>query len=47
MNNYIVTMEIIANIEAFDLDDAKDYIEDIFGIDEEVESIKIISIKEK
>ncbi len=47
MNKYTVKLEIVAKVEAFDEDDARDYIEDIFGIDDEVESIKIISIKEK
>jgi len=47
MNKYIVKLEVTAEIEAFDSDDAKDYITDIFGIDDEIKSIKIINIKEK
>lgn len=47
MNNYTVKLEVTAEIEAFDEDDAKDYIGDIFGIDEEIKNVKIISVKEK
>ena len=47
MNKYTIKLEVVAEIEAFDLDDAKDYITDIFGIDDEIRSIKITSIKEK
>lgn len=47
MNKYTVKLEVIAEIEAFDEDDAKDYIADIFGIDDEIKSIKIVSVKEK
>lgn len=47
MNKYTVKIEVVAEIEAFDSDDAKDYISDIFGTDDEIKSIKIINIKEK
>lgn len=47
MNKYTVKLEVTAEVEAFDEDDAKDYITDIFGIDDEIKSIKIASIKEK
>lgn len=47
MNKYIVKLEVVAEVEAFDEDDAKDYINDIFGTDDEIKSIKITSIKEK
>lgn len=47
MNKYSVKLEVVAEIEAFDADDAKDYITDIFGTDDEIKSIKIINIKEK
>lgn len=47
MNKYSVKLEILVEVEAFDEDDAKDYINDIFGTDDEVKSIKIISLKEK
>ena len=47
MNKYSIKLEINAEIEAFDEDDARDYVSDIFGIDDEIKSIKIVNIKEK
>ena len=47
MNTYKVKLQVEAEIQAFNEDDAADYINDIFGTDEEVKSIKISSIKEK
>lgn len=47
MKKYKISLEIEAEIDAFDEDDAKDYIGDIFGVDEEIKSIKISSIREK
>lgn len=47
MNKYSVKLEVLIEVEAFDENDAKDYVSDIFGTDDEVKSIKIISLKEK
>jgi hypothetical protein len=47
MNTYSVKIEINAEIEAFSEEDAADYINDIFGVDDEVKSVKVINIKEK
>lgn len=47
MNKYSVKLEILAEVEAFDEDDARDYINDIFGTDDEIKSIKIVNLKEK
>lgn len=47
MNVYKVKLDIEAEIEAFDENDARDYIGDIFTADEEIKSVKINSIKEK
>jgi len=47
MNKYSVKLEVLVEVEAFDEGDARDYINDIFGTDDEVKSIKIISLKEK
>jgi len=47
MNKYSVKLEVSAEVEAFDEDDARDYLNDIFGTDDEIKSIKIISLKEK
>ena len=47
MNTYRVKIEIDAEVEAFSEEDAVDYINDIFGIDDEVRSVKVVSVKEK
>lgn len=47
MNKYSVKLEILAEVEAFDENDAREYITDIFGTDDEVKSIKIVNLKEK
>jgi hypothetical protein len=47
MNKYSVKLEVLAEVDAFDEDDAKDYINDIFGTDDEIKLIKIVSIKTK
>lgn len=47
MKKYSVKLEILAEVEAFDEDDVRDYINDIFGTDDEIKSIKIVSLKEK
>jgi hypothetical protein len=47
MKNYKVKLEIEAEVEAFDQDDALDYANDIFGVDDEIKSVKVISVKEK
>ena len=47
MNTYKVKIELEAEIRAFSQDDADDYIKDIFGVDQEIKSVKLISIKEK
>ena len=47
MNTYSVKLEVNAEVQAFSEEDATDYINDIFGVDEEVKNIKVISVKEK
>jgi len=47
MKKYRVTLEIEAEIEAFDEGDALDYTSDIFGIDDEIKKVTIINIKAK
>lgn len=47
MNTYKVKIEIDAEVEAFSQEDALDYANDIFGIDDEVKHVKVISVKEK
>jgi hypothetical protein len=45
MNKYSIKLEISAEVEAFDENDAKEYISDVFGVDDEVKAVKIVSIK--
>jgi hypothetical protein len=47
MNKYSIKLEISAEVEAFNEEDAREYISDIFGIDEEIKLVKIINVKEK
>lgn len=47
MNTYRVKIEIDAEVEAFSDEDAADYVNDIFGVDDEVKNVKVISVKEK
>jgi len=47
MNTYSIKLEVNAEVQAFSEEDAIEYINDIFGIDEEVKSVKMISVKEK
>jgi hypothetical protein len=47
MNTYKVKLEIEAEIQAFDENDAVDYLNDIFGVDDEVRNVKVVSVKEK
>jgi hypothetical protein len=47
MNTYLAKLEVVVEIEAFNENDANEYINDIFGTDEEIKKVNIISIKEK
>ena len=47
MKTYRVKLDIEAEVQAFDENDAVDYINDIFGTDDEVRNVKIVSVKEK
>jgi len=47
MNTYIVNLEVDAEVQAFNEDDAVDYVNDIFGIDDEVTDVRVISVKER
>jgi hypothetical protein len=47
MNTYKVKLEIEAEVEAFDEDDALDYANDIFGVDDEIKKVKVVSVKEQ
>jgi hypothetical protein len=47
MNVYKVKLELEVEVDAFNEDDALEYANDLFGIDDEIKSVKLISIKEK
>ena len=47
MKSYKVKLEIDAEVQAFSDEDAVDYVNDIFGVDDEVKNVKVISVKEK
>jgi hypothetical protein len=47
MNTYRVKLEVDAEVQAFSEDDAVDYVNDIFGIDDEVKNVKVVNVKEK
>jgi hypothetical protein len=47
MNTYSIKLEVNAEVQAFSEEDAADYINDIFGVDDEVKTVKVISVKEK
>ena len=47
MNTYNIKIEINAEVQAFTEEDAVDYANDIFGIDDEVKNVIVVSVKEK
>jgi hypothetical protein len=47
MKTYKVKLEIDAEVQAFDENDAVDYLNDIFGVDDEVRNVKVVNVKEK
>ena len=47
MKTYSIKLEVNAEVQAFSEEDAVDYINDIFGVDEEVKSIHVTSVKER
>lgn len=47
MNTYKVKLDVEVEVEAFNEADAKEYVGDIFNIDDEIKSVKINSIREK
>jgi hypothetical protein len=47
MNTYKAKLNVTVEIEAFNEDDAKEYISDIFNIDDEIKGIQIVNIIKK
>lgn len=46
MNKYSIKLDVLVEVEAFNLEDAKEYLNDIFITDDEIKSIKLVAIKE-
>lgn len=47
MNTYKVKLNVDVEVEAFNEDDAREYINDIFNIDDEIKQVNVVNIKEK
>jgi len=47
MNTYKIKLDVEIEVQAFNENDASDYVNDIFSVDDEIKNIKINSIKEK
>jgi hypothetical protein len=47
VNTYKVKLEVEVEVNAFNSDDAADYINDIFNVDDEIKKVNIVNIKEK
>jgi hypothetical protein len=47
MNTYKVKLNVEVEVEAFNEQDAREYISDIFNIDDEIKSVNITKIQEK
>jgi hypothetical protein len=47
MNIYKVSLEVEVEVEAFTSEDASEYIQDIFNIDDEIKKVNIVKIREK
>jgi|LauGreDrversion4_2_1035121.scaffolds.fasta_scaffold93317_4 hypothetical protein len=47
MNKYRIKLEVEVEVEAFNSQDASEYIHDIFNIDDEIKKVTISSIKEQ
>jgi hypothetical protein len=47
MNTYKVKLSVELEVDAFDDTDARDYITDIFNIDDEIKSVNIVKIQQK
>ena len=47
MKTYLIKLSVDIEVEAFNEDDAKEYLSDIFNIDDEIKKVGIIKIIEK
>ena len=44
MNKYRIKLDIEVEVEAFNTEDANEYIHDIFNIDDEIKQINVVKI---
>jgi hypothetical protein len=44
MDKYSIKLEILAEVDAFSEADAREYISDIFNIDDEIKGVKVIKV---
>jgi len=47
MNTYIVKLNVSLEVNAFNEDDAKEYVSDIFSVDDEIKAVNIVKIQQK
>lgn len=47
MNTYKVKLNVEIEVQAFNENDARDYVSDIFNVDDEIKSVNITGILEK
>lgn len=47
MNKYRIKLEIEVEVEAFNQEDAIEYIHDIFNIDDEIKKVNLVKITTK
>ena len=47
MNTYKVKLDVEVEVDAFNPNDAAEYVHDIFNIDDEIKKVNIVTIKEK
>ena len=47
MNTYKVKMDVELEVQAFSETDARDYVGDIFNIDDEIKKVNIVKITQK
>jgi hypothetical protein len=47
MKTYLIKLSVDIEIEAFNEDDAREYLSDIFNIDDEIKRVGIVKIIEK
>jgi hypothetical protein len=46
MKTYSVKLDVSLQVEAFNIEDATEYVSDIFNLDDEIKNVKIVNIKE-